>query len=165
MTGLTGAGLVRFMSLLSNPTRSLAEQREVLPPRTNCIRVLLTHNPDRLGDVTQIVSDPTREQLAHRDAAEFRMRTTEQKLFGSQVHPGKRFEILFAQRFELAQQISDGLTFRPFKLCEAIEWLEGPRLSVLENHPCARHPVGLLSVNQVPEHIERRPRVRAFVRE
>jgi len=55
-----------------------------------------------------------------------------------------------------------GLRLRGLELRFTIELLEGPALAVLEDDLHARHPIGLLAVNQVADDVECAPGVRAL---
>ena len=47
----------------------------------------------------------------------------------------------------------------------AIKWFKGAGVLELEDHAGAGHPVGALTVNQVPDHVEGAPGILALVAE
>jgi hypothetical protein len=103
------------------------QEWQVLPPGADGVRVLLADHPDGLREVAQIMSDPRREQLAERDAAEFRMCSASRQLIRCDFHLLQRSQISFTHRLALVQQLGRRFTLRLFKLREAVEWLEGSR--------------------------------------
>src|SRR6188508_2171871 len=80
------------------------------------------------------------------------------------MHRRQRAEILLAKGGELVEQPAKSLAVRVSELSEAVERVEGARISMLEDDPGARDPVRALAVNQMSDHIERTPGIGAFVR-
>ena len=81
---------------------------------------------------------------------------------GLEIQCGELPKTVGPQVAERCQQLGERLAPRGLELGEAIERCEGNVLTVCEEMVDARHPVGALALNQVPDDIERAPGVGAF---
>ena len=75
----------------------------------------------------------------------------------------QRAEVVLPQCRELVEQAGQRSLPRRLELREAIEFFKGLTVTALEDHSRARHPVGPLAVNQMPDDVEGAPRVGSFV--
>ena len=79
-----------------------------------------------------------------------------------QSHPDRRFEAGTAQCRELVEPLVDRLVGL-LQLCEPVERFERAGESMFEDDACARDPVGLLAVDEVPHDVVRAPGFWTFV--
>jgi len=135
---------------------------EELGPRSDCLAVLVRHAPRDLVMVSQVVRRPGGEQLAERDRAENRMGAATVKCRGGEIESAQGREVLAPETRELVEQLVERLPGARPLLREAIVAIERTRLAVLEDDAGARDPVGLLAVDQVPDHVEGAERLRPF---
>lgn len=114
--------------------------------------------------MVEIVSGPCREQLPQRDDAELRVRSAAIEIALGQLERGQIAEVLLSERSELVEKARERASPGQIELRKAIEFVERTGLTVLENDLRARHPVGVLAMNQVPHHVVRAPRLATFIR-
>src|SRR5215210_710717 len=105
--------------------------------------------------MTQVVHYPAREQLRERDAPERRMLALERQLSRAEPPVAQRRETFRAQSLQLVEEIGNALAATLVELREAVERIERPAATLLEDDPGSRDPVRALSVNQVAEVVER----------
>ena len=80
------------------------QDRKVCAPRTDCITILPGHHSAELGDVTEVVSHPRRQELPQRHQPKRRMLTFEGKLVLGQPPRCKSVQVLRTQVLELVDQ-------------------------------------------------------------
>src|SRR3954468_9231059 len=105
---------------------------------------------------------PCREQLAERHQPKLRMHPLLRQHLRREVHLIQLSQTLRSQPLECRQQLAQRFTSRFLEHGEAVEWLESTPLAMLKNHPGTRNPIGLFSVNQMAQNIERTPTLSPF---
>ena len=80
------------------------QDRKVCAPRTDRITILPGHHSAELGDVTEVVGHPRRQELSQRHRPKRRMLTFEEKLVLGQPPRGKSVQVLRTQVIELVEQ-------------------------------------------------------------
>src|SRR5690349_20941089 len=121
MIRLRNAPKARDISALIISHSSFLQDWQVLLPRADRGGVLPAHHAQNLRDVTEVVRDPRRQQLAERDAAEFGMPTAKAQPLRRDLQLGERRKARFAQAGEFINQLIERFALRLFKLCEAVE--------------------------------------------
>ena len=102
--------------------------------------------------------------MPERDHAQLGMPPAAIEVSVGQLQLFQFFEILPAQKGELVEECRQRASLSIRELREAIELIEGARLSVVQDDSCARDPIGAFSVNQVSHDIKGTPGLIAFVR-
>ena len=90
------------------------------------------------------------------------MAAAERKDVWGELESAQHSDIPIAQCLELIEQLRQALTLAVPEEGSPVEWLECPRLAVLEDHAGAADPVRRLAVDQVPHHVVRAPCVGTF---
>jgi len=91
------------------------------------------------------------------------MATAASEILRAQIQGAQLDQVFATQAREFIQQLFQRFAFALACLCETIEGVEGARLAKLQNHFCARHPVGAFAVNQMADDVERGPSAFTFV--
>ena len=158
--GLSGRR-ARPGQLLLTGTR---KDRQVRPPRSDRIRVLVRHDADDLADVTQIVRHPRRQMLPEGDDPEFGMPSVPIEIAVGKMQRAKAIDAVAPQARERVEEIVERPALRRPEHRLAIEWRERDRVPVAEDVVDARHPVSALPVNQMADDVERTPGAGPFGR-
>ena len=132
----------------------VGEHGEKGHPWTNLIPVLLGHHPGDLGEVPQVVHDPGRQELAQRDTTQARVFPREIELSRGQLPGPEQIEVRGTQLSEFGEQGCEGAAYVARPVAESIVRLEAKVGSFRKHDAGARNPVGLFTVNQMPDHIE-----------
>ena len=122
--------------------------------------VAFGHDAGDLEDVPEVVRGPGGEELADRDGAEGGMCARQLKLCRLEVECAQAGEIVFAKGGEFIEQ--GGERDLVVLVGFAIERSEGLVGAVFEDDGEARHPVDLLSVDEVADHCVGAPGGGAF---
>lgn len=156
MTGAMGPALGSAMA-------SALEDAEIGAPRADGIAVLVGHDPRDLMEMRQVVNGPGGEQLAQGDDSESRVTPAKLKLCRLDVELAEFGEIFRAEAGKFVEEVNERLPFHLAKVAETIEAFKSLTFARAKNHFDARHPVGMLTVNQVADDFGGSPRVLAFV--
>ena len=116
-----------------------------------------------LSEVSEVVRDPGREELAKGDEAEFRVAADKRQLGTGELPASNRGDVVATQRAKAVKKLGKGPAREPSELSETIERLEGTGLSMLENDASTGNPVSLFAVNEVADDIDRAPGVGPFI--
>lgn len=109
------------------------------------------------------MSDPRCEELAKRHCSELGMLAGERKLVVGERPAAQRLEVRRSEQLESIEQLGDGLVPVELEMPEAIEWHEPATLTLRENDSRAWNPVGFFAIDEMPDDVERAPRVVALI--
>jgi hypothetical protein len=113
--------------------------------------------------VGQVVANPRRQELAQSHGPEFRVPAYPIEVGILQIEIGQLFQVTPAKILELLQKPTEGLPLTLLELGESIEGLERNVRRSFQNLFGTRDPVGLFTMDQVADDIERTPRFGSLV--
>jgi hypothetical protein len=111
----------------------------------------------------EIVGDPGGEELAQGDRPELGVLPASIEVGRLERERFQRSDVGGAEARELVEELVQRLPARGLLLSESVEGLERALIAGFEDHARARHPVGLLAVDQMPHDVERSERIGALV--
>ena len=121
------------------------------------------HDSGDLVQMSKVMCRTRCQQLRKRDRAERGMQAVTVQVLLREIQGTQFGEILSPDPGKFVQQFWKRLTLALALLGAAVERGECAALAEFQNSFRARHPVGALSMDQVPEHIERTERVSALI--
>ena len=122
-------------------------------PGPHFFSVPLGHDTGHLGNVTEIMNYPGREQLFQGDPAQARMQALQVELGVAQVPGAQQLEVGGAEASELIQQGVERAIDVAFAVAEAVVGREGVTIA-RANEEGAGNPVGFLAIDEMADHIE-----------
>src|SRR5258708_3252746 len=128
---------------------SAIHHREIRPPWTDRVAILLGHDARRLRDVAEVVRHPRGQQLAERDRSKLWMLALESQLSVRETPAGKCDDIPGAQPREFRQQIRQRFSLALPELRKAVIRREPAVRALGEDDLRAGNPVRLLAVDQM----------------
>src|SRR5437868_2775173 len=140
-----------------------AQHTQKRAPWTDCITILVSHDPRQLMQMSEVVNGPCREQLRKRDHPQRRMQSASRQVFRLQSQGLQCRQTLVAHSSEFIQKLVQRLALTLLNLRKAIKRIKGSRLALFQDHPGPRYPVGALAEDQVANNVERAPAVLSFV--
>ena len=117
------------------------QDAEIRLPRANRFMVLICHRLDDLLDVSKVVDDPCRQQLAQSDLPEFGMCAGEVELRAGEIECGQVADSGCALKSELVDELLNRLTVEYRLKGEAVEGRQLAVTLLSQNDADARHPV------------------------
>src|SRR5678809_147665 len=141
----------------------VGEHRQIGYPRADFVSVLFGHDAHGLCNVSKVVDHPGRQQLAKGHRAERWMLAWQIQFVCRQPPGAQRAEVVGAQSGELVEQRLKRSIDVARSMSESIVWLEPDAVPARQNDARARHPVRLLTVDQMSNDIKRAERIRSLV--
>ena len=132
----------------------IGQDRQERYPRTDRILVLLRHDARDLGDVTEVVYHPSREQLAERHGSERRVHPRQAEIGRRETPRDQQREVRGAQFGEFVEQRLQRAVHVPRTMTKAIVRLEPDVRPAREDDLRAGDPIRLLAVDQVTDDVE-----------
>ena len=123
-------------------------------PGTDLIPVLLRHHARDLGEVSQVVYDPTRQQLPQRHTPQARVLPREVELPCGKPPGTEEIQIRSPQPSELGQERRQGPAGVARPVAETVVWLEAEIGSLRKDDAGPWDPVGFFPVDQMSDDIE-----------
>jgi len=112
--------------------------------------------------MSQVVNHPGRQELPQCDRAEARVFAGQIELGVGQA-PGLEYpEALGPEAREFVEERIEGALGIPGPVAETIVRLEPPTGTLRENDAGAKHPIGFLAIDQVPDVVEGAERIGPF---
>ena len=152
-------------SLSGGAVAGALEDAEVDGPGADGIAVLVGHDAGELVEMSEIVGGPGGEELGESDGAEGGMASAEVELVGAEMEGAEFGEVFGADEGEFVQNVREGFDSDFAFVSLAIEGIEGFGFAKLQDHFCAREPVGAFAMDEVGHDVEGGPSVGAFVGE
>jgi len=135
-----------------------------LLPGSDFPGILLGLDAGDLRQVIQIVHHPSGEQLSEGDDAEIRMPAAARKFCLVQFPSAQLFQVMLTHLSKDIQQVSQGFSLALLVLGEAIERIEDFACPTRQDYLRPWNPVGLFTVDQVTNDIERVLSITTFIR-
>ena len=111
----------------------------------------------------EVVNGPSREQLGKRDGSESGVLSAQFEIFWLQVQVAQLAKTVGPHEGKFIEQLIKGLAFTLSYVSQAVERRKGLTLAELQDHFCARHPIGAVAVNQMADDFKGAPGIVAFV--
>src|SRR2546421_3417445 len=136
----------------------VGEHRQKRSPRPDLILVLLRHHSRYLSQMSEVVYNPCGQQLTERHTAQARVFAGEIELRPSELPGLELLEVRSAQSRELGEERLGGAPRVARPVAEPIVRLEAEIGPLGKNDARSRDPIGFLTVDEVPYHVERTER-------
>lgn len=114
-------------------------------------------------EMGEVVDGPGGEKLRERDYSECGMRSAASEIVWPEIHGVEGCEIFFAEAGEVVEELLERFALRLSFLSEAVEAIEWPGFSILEDDSRARHPVSALADDKVADDVVGAPGAISFV--
>jgi len=111
----------------------------------------------------QVMNGPCGEQFGEGHGTQCRMDSAAFQVGGLQVQGIEISQILFAQGREIVKQMIQRFVLTDSGLGETVERIEGAGFAGIEDEADARHPIRMLSSDQVANDFVRTPSACAFI--
>src|SRR4051812_16788514 len=114
--------------------------------------------------MAQIMRRPRRQQLRKCYGTEHLVASTLVQVRGLEIQCAYCRDILPSQLGEFIQQLRQRLALAVIKLRQAVELVEGDTFAMFQQAGCTRHPIRLLTVDEMSHDVISAPGIAAFVR-